>query len=797
MTRNKRLLFIFSAFLILGCHYRNEKPDEALLFQENEADPSEAEMPEPVFIPSLPVSNVLTNISNIGIFNYAGAINCILVDETDSMHLLAGAANGGIWKSNDRALSWHLVNDFANSLQTTSLAQNHFRQGEFYYSTGNDIYANGNLLNDIYMSTDGGNTFSNVVTATAGIGKINKIVCSTIDSNTVYMASYSGSPASGAGGTLYRTTDHFTTIEQVYHIPFYDLTDLMIMPNGEVAFAEYGKIWQSPTGNPGSFVQSNSGLPGTGVGRIKLAHCKMQPAIRYAALAWGNYNGLFKSVNGGQTWVIVDTLGNSPAPPKISVKPDDPDFIIMGQVNLMASTNGGVTWQATVGGYDIRSINFDPTRSGKVFITSDFGISSIEVDPLTTTSFTQEYFHDSLLIVQEIHAGDFFASGSKSITGNQDLGTRLIRTNLTDVFCQGGDGIGCWGSKQDSNLAYMSSQNGILYKAANLSMSSNGVPMMNQLDTNHDYSIDEGAPFLTAFLMNHADDQQLYMPTNKRLWRSLDGGTNWMPVSNFYGNAHYRMMITGTQTNDPNVFWTNLDSIFVLPHAATAAPLSEFGFPVPTLAKKIIRDPFNDSCLYFISEIVIQGQQQEILHSSNVFNGNVTWTNWGINFPDEVSPTCLVFYPGNDQVALAGSLQGGIYVTTDFGASWSKESGFPNVQIKEIKIRPSDKKVFIYTYGRGTWTADFSSSVGTQEIFSRNFDVFPNPCTDVLHFMFDKTIPDAGIRILDLQGKLLHQGSLGNAGHFIFDTSVFSPGIYLFQLTSKGKPTMLKKVVKK
>jgi hypothetical protein len=43
--------------------------------------------------------------------------------------------------------------------------------------------------------------------------------------------------------------------------------------------------------------------------------------------------------------------------------------------------------------------------------------------------------------------------------------------------------------------------------------------------------VDEGALFIQPFWMNNADGEQLYYPTKRRLWRSVNGGSSWQPIS--------------------------------------------------------------------------------------------------------------------------------------------------------------------------------------------------------------------------------------------------------------------------
>src|SRR6185436_6379283 len=172
----------------------------------------------------------------------------------------------------------------------------------------------------------------------------------------------------------------------------------------------------------------------------------------------------------------------------------------------------------------------------------------------------------------------------------------------------------------------------------------------------------------------------------------------WYPVSNPYGNQSYNVTIACTNKPDPIVYWNNSDSVFVLPNAATALPFSEFGKPVPFDPLRCFTDPNHDSALYVVNRTT----PSRISYCENLF-GTTGWIDIPISMLSDVTIQCMAVYPGNDQIIFVGSQEGGLYVTMDKGITWTKEVGMPNVQICEIKIRESDKKVFIFTYGRGTW----------------------------------------------------------------------------------------------
>jgi len=654
-------------------------------------------------------SAYLAEIQNIGIYNNTGRITCMVIDAADSNHFIAGGDWGGLWVSHNRGTTWNPVNDFAPTLRVASLDQNKFRHNEYYYSTGINRYDNNVLLHDLLRSVDGGITFSQVTPATTpAIGTINKLLCSPTDPNTVYFMQRFG--ANYSFGAVYRTTDNFATFQKIFFIHTINPRDFILLPNGGVVVTSANKVWISQTGDPGSFVLSNTGIP-TEVFNLHVAVCESQPDILYAACNFSNNMiGVFKSIDAGLSWNILDTLNFSTNAGRniIAVKPDNPDILFVGGVYVRGSSDGGLIWKTGVPGWDFFQFIFDKHQPNMVFFASDNGVQSIKLSNMSTYLLGTAKKYNNTLGVQDILHGDHSINGNMTITGLMDIRTHLNRNNNTSVTIGQGDGMYSYCSRSDSNLAYFCYQGAVMYRITTATSNVlNYTRILNQLDVNGDAEIDEGAAFYNPYIMNEADHNQLFVPTLKRLWRSTDKGSNWAPVSKYYGNTVYRLSIATSNKPDPIVYWTNADSIFVLPNAASAAPLSEFGFPVPVDPEKIFADPNNDSALFLLKK----GLPSQILYAANMFSGNVQWTNFGANFPSSVTPLCITAYPGNNQIFLVGTYEGGIYITLNGGQTWSKEKNFPNVRISEMKFRASDKKLFIYTYGRGVWSAKLPIAV--------------------------------------------------------------------------------------
>lgn len=770
-----RLLYILFCCIVgisLSTFISDKKEFEE---EENECEENpEASPVTEMSVAAVPFSNHLVNYTFTGLSTQAGAINCLVVSRTDSNLVLAGSQNGGVWISLNAAHSWQPVNDTARSLCVTSIAQNYFRPNEFYYSTGVNITVNNQLLYDIYRSVDFGQTFSLVNPVTfPSFGRVSEILASPIDSNTLYVLN---NAVSGTG-SVYRTTDNCNTFQLVYQATV-TIDDIMILPNGTVEIAYAHSVWRSTTGNSGTFVQA-TGLPASGYD-THIAFCESQPNIQYCNVHVFPGWDVYKSTDSGQTWSYISNTGQGR---RLAVKPDDPDFVFAGNITANASTDGGLTWQYSWGGHDLRSFNFDPHRNGKVYITSDFGVCTQEVAPFTATSLTDEYRADTLLNSQEIYHGDHGASGIQTMQGYQDLGCTVIQNNAQWKHILSGDGSYVWVSKQNPDFGYISDHDADMYRVTNLTTNPTFTPILNQLDGDNDGNVDDGTMFVHPFIMNNANDSQLYIPTFHWLWRSLDRGNNWTQVSHATGNDFADVSAACTHKPNPIVYWTNSDSVFVFANAATAAPLTEFGREAPFDAGRCYVDPDNDSALYMLNRTSVP---YRISYNANLFNPSSTWTTIPTSMLTGITIQCLAFYPGNNQIILAGSKEGGLYITMNRGLTWTKEVGMPNVQITEIKIRESDKKVFIFTYGRGTWTADFATTVSvSSQKNNSDITVYPNPFKDHMTISLDREL-NGIVQLTDMQGKQCLKKSVSGK-HIKINTEDVAPGLYMITVFQNNK----------
>ncbi|MBK9980855.1 MAG: hypothetical protein IPP15_00270 [Saprospiraceae bacterium] len=108
------------------------------------------------------------------------------------------------------------------------------------------IKEHGKLLFDIYRSVDYGQTFSLVnPIAFQGFGKVEKILPSPIDSNTLYV---SHNQFLFTGGYVSHTADDCHTFELIFQSDD-GIADMILLPDGTLEIGTKHSVWRSVTGD--------------------------------------------------------------------------------------------------------------------------------------------------------------------------------------------------------------------------------------------------------------------------------------------------------------------------------------------------------------------------------------------------------------------------------------------------------------------------------------------------------------------------------------------------------------------
>jgi len=758
-------------------------------------------------------STLLDSIFEIGPYNVGGRTRAILVDMRDSSHIFAGSVSGGLWESFNQGTSWKSVNDFSPNLGITSITQNPLNPEIIYYGTGESANNLDALAGQgVFKSTDGGSSFTQLsATLNDDFKYIWDVAASTTDSSTLYVSTrYSGLFLSTDGGTSFQKV--FTTTNPIH--------DIEVFPDGSVMIgvAKDG-IYRSPNGSSGSFTKLTNGLPGTGFSRIELAYCETSPANIY--VMFSNYTddgmfGIYRSTDSGSTWTVKTNPVTAGLQVPFSwycfamaVHPTNPERVISASTNMRFSTDGGVTWKRGKNSHsDYHTVIASSVLNSKVLIGNDGGIHRYDWDSLDTVYTSRNNGYN----VTQFYAGAYMPYSNNVIGGTQDNGT-YATFNGNPVFKSmfGSDGAFTQVNQQNPDKAFVSTQNGILYSCTNYNATKPKFnKITNELDANADDIIDEGAWFINPFEINLLDGNQLFYLTKRRLWRSNDGGASWQqatkPISP--GGVKVPYAIGISHSTEPTVYLGGSDGFFYrVDNATTSVPGGEqnlFSSVPPSVNTGFLScikvNIFDPGSLHIsFSNYSVQPRVWKVTGANT---STPTWINVSGDLPMNLPVNWVDTDPRDPDSTIFAATDFGLYVTHNGGQHWMKESNIPNVPIDMVKVRHSDRKLFIYTHGRGIWKASlmpFGTNVSARATASQtpSLLIYPNPSSDYLYIDLagsDKS-KATDISIMNTEGKKILDQQLMAGSKEPVNISQLRSGLYLIRVSS-GVQSLITRFIK-
>jgi len=752
--------------------------------------------------------SLIFNVEELGPENIGGRTRALMIDAGNQNKIYAGGVSGGLWISEDAGTTWNNVNDYLQSLAITCITQDPFNHQLIYIGTGESAGNSAGIPgNGIFKSEDGGLSFAPLLsTASSEFNYIHRVAASTADSAMLYVATNSSG--------LYRSLDGGDSLVKVFSSTK-AVNDIEMMPSGAIWIGINGTgIFYSATGDSGTFVPMMNGLPAAvDFKRLELAYAPSDTLIIYAALEEGNGGyesgllGMYKTIDGGQSWFEIlnpDDHYNMYFTfvwysMTMCVKPDDPNFVICAVGEMAYTEDGGIVWEDAEDSHaDYHSSLFDPFDPEKIYMGNDGGVYRYNVNQI---HYNNSDLNNGYSTVQ-YYAGSYFPEGKRAYGGTQDNGTHHCNNGDGDFYhIFGGDGSFNAVNQQYPSIAYVSYQNGIIQRTDDAYMTIPGFyNIVGDLDADGNGDIDDGAWFINPFEINLNNGDNLFFVTSSRVWVSQDGGYGWYPLTYTLGGGSPYAVGISNETN-PTVYIGGETGMFYRVENA----LLSFGGDEVNLSASVPADVNND----FIASVIVHPTDKSICYVA--FSNNADYSRvWRVTNADTNSPqwqsingdlpvglpvNYLEVHPQQPDLFFLAATDFGLYVSNDGGAHWVKDPTIPNVMVEQVKVRDWDRRVFIFTHGRGLWTATLDSvyNVGIEEANnnSASVSVYPNPCSDWL--TAQTSFNQMQVKLFDMKGDLLYEAS--EAEQFTMDMSAFAPGIYSLQIVS-GKNSVLKKIVK-
>ncbi len=499
---------------------------------------------------------------------------------------------------------------------------------------------------------------------------------------------------------------------------------------------------------------------------------------------------------------------------QVRIDPNNPDHLLMGNVQVGFSTDGGETFHnadATIHD-DTHAIWWDPADSSHIMIGTDGGVG-ITYDETKTW-----HFLNNLPIGLFYHIGYDMETPYNVCGGMQDndvwCGPSAVRnqrgiSNEEWKRLQIGDGTVTIVDPRDSRIVYSSTQDGSLQRKNRITGESRSIrPQPAPGDPALRWNWDTPISF--------SPDGRALLVAAQRVFRSTDRGDSWTAISPDLTTDANRDDLTIMGQKDSDVRISRNDGISAWPTIVTLAEspkqagvyyagtddgvvsVSTDGgktwdktladrmpaFPKGAWVSEVVPSRFDAGTVYVSVDAHRLNDYDTHLWMSRDFGA--TFQSISSNLSGQVIKT-LTEDQRNPDVLYLGA-ETGLFLTLNHGGSWQRlAANFPTVRVDEITLHPRDNAMLIATHGRALWILDHlepiqeyaaaASSAKAATLFSvptalewkstddlnmefwgDDFSLGENPPKDaVIPFYLKSAAKDVAVRISDGSGNVVRE----------------------------------------
>lgn len=749
----------------------------------------------------------------VGPINIGGRVTDIEVPEDQAETYFVGTASGGVFKTTNAGNSWVPIFDDQQMLSIGDIEISKSNTNTIWVGTGEVNAGGGSLAYDgdgIYKSEDGGNTWE--VKGLPDVGSISKIVIDPNDDDMVLVGGMGPLFKNDSNRGVYKTTDGGDTWEQKLFVSdSTGIIDMVMHPtNGNIVYAaawerirrpqyrQYGGetsgIYRSLDGGE-NWTELTNGLPvlPSEKGRISLAIATSNPQVLYARYADrdGSIQGVYKTTNGGDTWVTMNSTSLNDVGfhwwfRGIVVDPTDENTIYNVDFVVQKSIDGGNTWSnAFVDVHvDQHALTFNPGVPGEVLLGNDGGFYK---SPDGGNSWEKE---ETLPITQFYR---IFVEDENTIYGGaQDNSTmRTLSGSVGDwQIITGGDGFQPLVDPLDSDVIYALSQYGGIVKSTNGGASF--FPATNGI------SFSDRKNWDTPITFDPQNSQILYTGT-QRVYKTVNGAGNWTAISPDLtngpggGNLNFGTITSiNVSSEDSNLIYVGTDDGNVWRTDDGGANWLNLSAGLPnrwvTKVETEYTSGFEDNVYVTFSGYRYGESLGHVFYSED--RGN-SWQDITTNLPD-LPINDLEYYPSVFGTVFIAT-DAGVFYTSFPGGDWIPlDVGLPTVPVTDL-YADDTAPFYLYagTYGRSIYRA-LIQEVGVEEFDATIFSVYPNPSKERI------TIETK----FSMEGDITLYSSLGTQVLFenfsgkskTFSVSHLQSGLYFVTLSS-GKRSVSKKLL--
>ena len=668
----------------------------------------------------------------------------------DPRRFYFGSVNGGIWRTDDAGRTWQPIFDQVNVGSIGAIAVARSSPRTIYVGSGEaDMRSDIAQGIGMFRSTDGGGTWLSI-----GLGdtqQIGKILVDPRNSSVLLVAALGHPYGPNEQRGVFRSTDGGKTWNKtLYKDANTGAIDLAYEPDNPNVV--YAALWQTrrppwntypPSNGPGSglYKSTNAGrtwhqLTGHGLpnspARIGLATSPQKPRRVYALIDSdeADQGGLYRSDDAGLNWRKVTADKRIWARgwyfSGITANPKRADQLWVQDTIVLRSDDGGMHFIPEKGdptGDDFHTLWIDPRNPDRRILGVDQGtLVTINGGRTWSSWFNQptgQFYHVSTdnAFPYRIY-GSQQDSGAASVESRSDSKADGIAVGQFHEVTPGGESDEIAPDPDDPDIIYGGRVDRLDRKSG----------QVRDVDPTFAFPGEYRGTW-TLPLTFGKRDHALYFG-NQRLFRSINGGQTWIPISPDLSRADpgvppnldpptvrdvgvktpRRGVIydIGTSPVRDGLIWIGTDDGLIWRTGDAGANWTNVTPPELRPWSKVgIVEPshFDPNVAYAaIDRHRLEDQHPYILRTRD---GGRTWVEITNGLPKEGGPNSVNVVredPVRPGLLFAGT-ERSLYVSFDDGDNWQPlDSGLPATSVRDITIHGDD--LVIATHGRGFYVLD-------------------------------------------------------------------------------------------
>ncbi len=650
--------------------------------------------------------------------NGVGSIRCM---EFSGSNIWVGTPGGGMWLGNflgGSSYSWSAKTDGIPNLAIQEIEIAPTSSNIIYALTGAVGSASGYRSTGVIKSVDGGNTWQTTGLSFPESGGVKgyRLLVSPTNSSIVWACTDNGLFRTTDGGTSWANVTFSTTVGGVQTSFTTNAYDLVYQPGSTTTLyaTSNGPYFYKSTDGGVTFLRvdrTTAGLPTTG-GRCQIGVSAANSA--YVYLLYGNatsFQGLYLSTNSGSNFTLMSSTPNvlgSQAWRNISiaVSPTNAADVYVGGLDVYKSNTSGATWtqisnsgSGSVSNFshaDIFDLYCDATY---LYCASDGGLYR-----MTRSTDTWTGLHNNMQIAQAYRLGaDPTASAAFAIMGNQDNGT-YKNSGGTYFSIGGGDGMEAVVKPSNTNVIYLSTQNGFFYRSDDGGNNNTFIFGTTEAGTACG-GCSDGGNWTTPIVLRPGNDNHVYIGYRNIYYNTNSGTGAWSYINTGFGSAIESLEFA--PSNNTILYATDGNSVrrFNLSGGVWGMTAITGNLPGLSAITELAVDPDNPNHV-----VLCVGGYTATQKVYETFNANVaspTWNPIVRNLPN-VPVNCVAI--NNDAAnSIYIGTDIGVFVTNDNLVNWIMyNNGLPTTRVYDLEINTAaaTPKIFAATFGRGVFTAD-------------------------------------------------------------------------------------------